>query len=333
MGPRMMGWIAGLLWMAMATGGCQKDQGDAIADPQGQPLEVWKEQWDNGRLKVEYQYYCDEKGAIVKHGYYREYSYFVNGLVTVEGNYYLGNPVGEWHYRCKSKPLPYIFENGDFEFGNFTGWKLEGARENSFELISDDRFKERGYFAKLTLYPGDIVRRGNRVELVRLDPSNYREERIYTWSFMLDENYQDEPYWQAFCQFHSQPDFSQGEDWDNYPFYKPPISILYFKGICTLKLIPPPDRVPMEIGRFKVEKGKWFEVYFQIKWSPDSDGYVEMYVDDRPVTPFNGVDHKFYSPNVNNEMGNYLKIGLYRDKRATAVNTVYVDRFNVSACE
>ena len=73
-------------------------------------------------------------------------------------------------------------------------------------------------------------------------------------------------------------------------------------------------------------------IYFQIKWSTGGDGYVEMYVDDQPVTPLNGRDFKFYSPNIYNAEGNYLKVGLYRDKRAKGVNAVYVDNLIISGC-
>jgi hypothetical protein len=33
-----------------------------------------------------------------------------------------------------------------------------------------------------------------------------------------------------------------------------------------------------------------------------------------------------------NETGNYLKVGLYRDKRAEAVNSVYVDDAYIETC-
>ena len=64
----------------------------------------------------------------------------------------------------------------------------------------------------------------------------------------------------------------------------------------------------------------------------DGDGYIEMHADGQPVTAFDGTDHKFYGSNMYNESGNYLKIGLYRDKRAEAINSVYVDDAYIEAC-
>ena len=328
-----MRWV---LWAAVGgallMGACSGNKEDTSTGSQERRLEVWEEKWDNGHKELEYQYYHDPAGVEVKHGYYREYSYYVNELITTDGNYWEGEKAGEWYHRCKAGPLPYVFENGDFEMGDFTGWRLEGVRVNSIELVTDESTEKGVYSTRLTLYPGDMIRGGNRVELVRLDPDNLQKERIYSWSFKVDANYKEEPYWQAICQFHSQPDSLTGETWDTYPAYKPPISILYFNRICRVLLIPS-DQIPIEIGRFEIEKGKWFEVFFQIKWSTIEDGYIEMYVDDKPVTPFNGVDHKFHSSNVNNEAGNYLKIGLYRDSRATEINTVYVDDLNISDCK
>ena len=53
-------------------------------------------------------------------------------------------------------------------------------------------------------------------------------------------------------------------------------------------------------------------------------GYAETYADRRPVTAFNGTDHKSYGSNVYNELGNYLKIGFYRDERAEAINAILI---------
>ncbi|MBT4498892.1 MAG: hypothetical protein HOC74_14280 [Gemmatimonadetes bacterium] len=330
-GNGTMKWMVWVIMVWMMVVGCGGDDAGTAAGPGEGKLEVWTERWENGRIKVEYQYYFDEEGVPIRHGYYREYSQFVDGLVVSEGRFFEGERDGEWYERCvSSQPLP-LFENGGFELGSFDGWRLEGAREHSIELVADEDPGRGAYSARLTLHPGDIIRGGNRVELVRMDSANFQQERIYSWSFKIDEEYREEPFWQTFCQFHSQPDFSSGEDWDSYPEYRPSLSILYSNGVCTLKHISL-DQVARDIGTFEIEKGEWFEVFFQIKWSLEGDGYVEMYVDDQPVTPFNGADYKYYGSNVFNEVGNYLKIGLYRDIRAVEINSVYVDDLYVGDC-
>ena len=97
-------------------------------------------------------------------------------------------------------------------------------------------------------------------------------------------------------------------------------------------LLIPLDQVRRTAGSRRIAKGEWLEVYMQIKWSLEDDGYVEMYVNGEPVIAFNGVDYKFYGPTVHNEVGNYLKIGLYRDVRSTEVNSAYVDNLTVDDC-
>ncbi len=294
-------------------------------------VEIGAEFWPNGRLRVEYQYFINGKDEQIRHGFYREYSRLSAGLLTVEGQYEQGRRVGAWYERCTRQSSDLVFANGNFEMGDFTGWRLEGVRASSIRLLGDIHPLRGLYSAQLTLRAGDIIRGGNRVELVRADSGRYGQERIYSWSFKVDTNYVEEPYWQAICQFHSQPDFLAGETWETYPEHKPPLSILYANHRCRL-MYHSFTQIPREIGSFAVEKGRWFDVFFQIKWSLDRDGYIEMYANGEPVTPFNGTDYKFYSSNVYNAVGNYLKIGLYRDPRAQATNRVYVDDLTIEGC-
>ena len=304
---------------------------DRSTGPIARAVETVVERWPNGRLRAEYRYFVDGKGEIIRHGYYREYSRLSAGLLIAEGQYEHGRRIGAWYERCAGPVDGFLFANGDFETGDFTGWRLEGARASSIRLIGDTHPLRGIYSAQLTLHAGDIVRSGNRVELVRPDSGRYGQERIYSWSFKVDADYIEEPYWQAICQFHSQPDFAAGETWETYPEHKPPLSILYADNRCRL-MYHSFAQIPQELGSFTVEKGQWFDVFFQIKWSLHGDGYIEMYANGQPVTPFNGTDYKFYSSNVYNTAGNYVKIGLYRDLRARATNSVYVDDLIIEGC-
>jgi hypothetical protein len=310
--------------MVLAWSHCSGERLTSIIKPSGPVVEIWQESWDNGNARFEFQYYLDAAGAPLKHGYYKEYSRFVNNLLTVEGRYTNGVKTGQWYTRCNPGPLPPVFKNGGFENANFSGWMLDGVEKNRIDLIASDDPQRGQYSAKLTLVD-------NRVELVRMDPDSYQQERIYNWSFKIDEDFGEEPYWMVINQFHSQPDFPKGETWATYPAFRPPVSISYAEGHARLLVIPL-DQVVVTLGSFPVEKGKWFDIYLQIKWSLGDDGYIEMYVDGKPVTRFNGVDYKHYGPNVHNEVGNFLKVGLYRDRRATQVNSVYIDNLTIDDC-
>ena len=78
-----------LVLACCACGGSQVPVG-----PREAPVVLWSERWDNGRAKREHQYYLDASGAIVLHGYYREYSRFVDRLLTVAERYIAGTRVG-----------------------------------------------------------------------------------------------------------------------------------------------------------------------------------------------------------------------------------------------
>lgn len=311
----------------LCLGACSDRRGTEPVPP---ALSETVEYWPNGYLRSAYEHYTNKRGQKVLHGAYRTYAQRVDGLLWSEQLFVDGRLVEQVYQRCDAmEEFPTV--NGDFELGDFTAWRLEGARPTSILLVSDEDPRRGAHSAKLTLHPGDIVRSGNRVELVRADSGRYDQTHMYGWSIKIPLDYVEEPYWQALCQFHSQPDFAAGEDWNTYPEHKPPISILYSQSRCRL-IYHDAAQTQHEIGAFPIDKGAWSDVFFQIRWSMEGDGYIEMYADNRPVTAFNGTDHKFYGSNMYNETGNYLKVGLYRDKRAEAVNSVYVDDAYIETC-
>ena len=75
-----------ILVMVDLWSGCGGDS-DSPAGPQGQALEVDTDKWDNGNIKVEFQYYRDG-GKVVNHGFYREYDR--GGNLIIEGDYSKG---------------------------------------------------------------------------------------------------------------------------------------------------------------------------------------------------------------------------------------------------
>ena len=80
--------------------GCGKDTPTGPSEeitkgPEGQTLEVnTEEKWSNGNIKVEFQYYRDEEGKVVKHGYYKVY--YEDGQLGMEVNYKDGKEDGRW---------------------------------------------------------------------------------------------------------------------------------------------------------------------------------------------------------------------------------------------
>jgi hypothetical protein len=265
---------------------------------------------------------------------YREITISNNGtfldLLKI-GNYY-------WRVRYKDEEnhwtdwnnpsyFSYVFANGDFEMGDFTGWTLEEADQNSITLSNFQCFNGN-YCAKTTLYPGDEVNNGHRVELVRYDYGAYENIKEYEFAYKFDLNYVDNPSWMIIQQFHDLPDFPNGETWNTHTIGPPPVFLHYKQDTCRL-MIGSLGADSHEICRFNIEKGVWFKIRYVIKWSMENDGFIITYFNDSPVTPWNGTNYKYFTPTVYNEVGNYFKVGQYIAYPTYIPTSTYIDVFNI----
>ena len=71
----MLGLMVGVVGFIGCGGDKDSPTGpsnEVTKGPDGQTLEVETEKWDNGNIKVEFQYYRDG-GSVVKHGWYKGY--------------------------------------------------------------------------------------------------------------------------------------------------------------------------------------------------------------------------------------------------------------------
>ena len=84
----------------LCVAGCGGDKDSPTAPseeipkgPQGQKLEVWTENWDNGQIKLEYQYFREEQSnQPIQHGYYK--SYYEDGTYKQRGQFREGSKEG-----------------------------------------------------------------------------------------------------------------------------------------------------------------------------------------------------------------------------------------------
>ena len=89
--------------------------------PDGQTLEVETEKWENGNIKVEFQYYRDG-GSVIKHGWYKEYE--ETGNLIDEDTYFEGLCVGNCEWRKN--------------FGQGDGYSVQQTVDGGFIVSGSD---------------------------------------------------------------------------------------------------------------------------------------------------------------------------------------------------
>lgn len=101
----------------------------AVALARCSRTEVWREQYGDGKPKLEYEYYTDRNGHRVYSGYLREY--FESGILKLEEKYQDGEREG--------RRVEY-FENGKvrydetFRHGKREGKRLEYLEDGTLEF-------------------------------------------------------------------------------------------------------------------------------------------------------------------------------------------------------
>lgn len=218
---------------------------------------------------------------------------------------------------------------GNFESANFAGWSKGASRSDSIQIIKSP-VRAGKYAVKFTIKPGDIADNGHRAELTCNEKFPVGSEVFYKFSFMIPKDYAENDLWQMFTQFHDQPDFENGETWDSYTNslklnkLPPPVSLSYHNNEIIIKRNDVIDGYHV-IATAKIEKGKWVDLIYHVKWSLGKDGFIEVFKSGKSISK-----GKIYGPNVYNSSGNYLKIGFYRDKNITTTNTLYFDEVYIS---
>ena len=140
---RMIGFLmmVGLMVSVVGFGGCGGDS-DSPTGPQGQTLEVETEKWDNGNIKVEFQYYRDG-GSVIKHGFYKEYS--EPGQITLESNYKGGQLHGVYKEYSEDENGTVIHE-GEYKDGiKWNGTFVESSDKQTpsqAQITIESNYKE-----------------------------------------------------------------------------------------------------------------------------------------------------------------------------------------------
>ena len=226
---------------------------------------------------------------------------------------------------------------GDFENGNISCFHYLVVDTTKNTQIVTYPVRKGKYALKNTLKPEDYIYNGYRTELAIYNCAKYKSDVFYGFSFWVDTNYQDTSY-NLICQWQDLPYYIQGEVWEPSPKLQgspPPIALIYVNETLELKMndSPSTNTKTFLVGKpLTTEKGKWYDLVAHIYWNDDNTAYQEVWINGKPITPFNGIDNKYYKRNLYNRAGNYFKFGQYRGKeKSEHTNSIYFDEVKIGS--
>lgn len=215
-----------------------------------------------------------------------------------------------------------IFE-GDFETGDFGDFYPCGC---GIPPTTTSSLSRTGTYAmESSIEPGEI-----RSE-VEGPWATVGGEYWYGFSIFLPEDFiiNNETEWELLAQWHGYPDFDIGEDWRS-----PVLALESDGGKWALMIRYDSKRNTFESGERvydgveeidlgTYETGVWTDWVFHVKWSYESDGFLEVWKDGVKVLYREG-------PNAFNDAeGPYFKMGIYSgDVPCTRI--VYHDEFRMA---
>ncbi|MEO0469141.1 MAG: polysaccharide lyase [Bacteroidota bacterium] len=213
-------------------------------------------------------------------------------------------------------------------------WNYQVATDSSIQIL--DKPERNGYALRMMVQPGDIAIQGdqgtgkNRAEIAMKESTGDRypvnSEVWYSWEFMVPEDYEySETSFQIIGQFHHRGTGS------------PSIAIHYGEdelrdqdGIAIFHRRNLEDPAT-EITRVEIEKGKWNQMIWHVRWSIEEDGFFESWLNGERITvgTFYDENGKVFAQNSYDCEPKVLKLGLYRGPGFTTRNVVWFDNIRI----
>lgn len=208
------------------------------------------------------------------------------------------------------------------------------------------------YALKVTVHPddtpqpGDAKKEKSRAEIGIRDVGHPGTEGWYAWSVLIPEDYIDLPKghkgFQIITQFHRYTKRVDDQYIDAQELPRnireqakgagPTVAVHYgYQDGQSGFALRYGTTHPKDTWTQPIEKGQWFDWILHIRWSQGQDGFIEGWLNGKPVTPFNGVDYKAYGPNMYTPLPVAFKIGLYRGHKIQTANSVYFDEIRIGA--
>jgi len=201
--------------------------------------------------------------------------------------------------------------------------KIEAAAKVS-------KVRQGQHAARFELRTGDRVSGGWRAELRDLNNAVPNTVVWYSLSTLIPDDFPDEPENSfVLIQWHDQK-----VPWNNPEGHSPPLASRYRNGRLDITLRHAfQGQKPGENGRERIlyshpdlPRGVWFDMVYQVKWSPVASGpdtgFVRAWMNGEQVVDYTGPVGYF------DDLGPYVKFGIYARHDVKQPHVVYHDSYH-----
>ncbi|MDF2188474.1 heparin lyase I family protein [Paraflavitalea sp. CAU 1676] len=192
---------------------------------------------------------------------------------------------------------------------DFNKWIKEICRSSALQISSEVPARKGKYAARFEFTKDDVINYNKYVRAEIRQSSDAEQEKWFGFSNYLPGDFVTDPLAEKIAQWHEVPDWDLGENWRS-----PPISFGIENGRYYVQILWAAAAVntnDSKDGEKKVDLGpvdkmKWNDWVFHIKFSYKSDGILEIFKNKVKV-------YSQYGPNsFNDKFYPYFKIGIYK---------------------
>lgn len=214
-----------------------------------------------------------------------------------------------------------------YNFDNGLGNWFEKSTYYPYSATLSDVVKKSGKSVRFELRKGE----DKRTELA-VDPKTTPSESWYGFSIYIPASFSYDVSPESLVQFHSLPDFSQGEDWRS-----PPVMLGVMKDRMILDIRTNANKVNkqddftferQDLGA--VAKDVWVDYVIHAKWAYDNTGVLEIWQNKKLV-----YNRQQKANRYNDVAFPYIKLGIYKwdwagvSKSTTTDRVVYFDEVRI----
>ena len=191
---------------------------------------------------------------------------------------------------------------------DFNNWSKEICRPTALTISSDVARKGKTS-ARFEFTKSDVINYNGFMRAEIRQNSQAEAEQWFGFSNYLPADFVTDPLAEKIAQWHEVPDFDKGENWRS-----PPISLGIENGRYYVQILWAAAEVntndtkdgEKKVDLGPVDKAKWNDWVFHIKFSYKSDGILEIWKNKVKI-------FSLYGPNSFNDVYYpYFKIGIYK---------------------